>query len=159
MPKDLFDYVEQIRGSEKFLDLSLLGISRLLMARKGKCHLPLEHDVTLSNGDVVTTELYFNVNAASDTPTGWSMSLKLHEKRIDGFDWEKRFPMLSGDMGRGWHRHHWDAKEESAEDHKLPVSDLETVLRREQFLIRGLALMKVRLSPADHGQDDLLLLA
>jgi len=152
MRRALFDFVDRIRDDEKYLDVSTLEIRRALLA-KGKCHLEMEYDLTLADGKPITADLRLNINALGEHPTSWTMALKLHDTRIDGFDFETKFDMLDGQEGRGWHRHHWDAVEESAKYHKLPVSALDKIDTREDFIIRGLSLLKIRVNPIDHGQD------
>jgi len=155
MRRPLFDFVEQIRKSDKYFDVSRLELQRALLV-SGKCDIRTEHDVVDEKGETITTELRLNLHARDEMPQSWTMSLKLHGIRIDGLDHEAKFKTGDGNTGRGWHRHQWDADEESAERRKVEVRDLDDVVTREEFLIRGLSVLKVRLNALDHGQFSLL---
>lgn len=153
--RDFFDCVEQIRRSEKYFDVSRLGIQRLLLA-KGECEVYADHDVQVSDGGTHTAQLRLNVRTRSETPLAWTISLKLHGIRIDCIDHEARFKAYDGQIGRGWHRHMWDADAESAERLKTPVSGLDGVITREDFLMRALQVMRVNLDDK-YGANELLL--
>ena len=88
-----------------------------------------------------------------DYAEGWTIALKLHNTRIDGFDWEPKFSDMDGTIHAGWHRHVWDHKTSSAEKNKIPVKDFDGVTSREEFLIRALKSMDIDLSATDYGTD------
>ena len=152
MRRAFFEYVDQIRAAEKYFDVSREEIRRLLMT-KGKCHLPCDVDIVDSSGQPATAGVRLNISAVAESPLCWTMALKLHDIRIDGVDYESRFRLANGDVGHGWHRHQWNASDETADRHKVEVADFDTVTTRDEFIIRGLSLMRVRLSAVDHGQD------
>jgi len=153
MARDFFDFVEQIRAGEKYFDVSREAIQRLLLAKHGQCDLLTDHDLEDKKGGTVTATLRLNITTRAESPLNWSMALKLHGVRIDGVDHESRFRMIDSGFGHGWHRHMWDSSEESAERDKLPITVLDGVSTRDQFLIRGLSVLKVRLNAVDHGQE------
>lgn len=152
MAEPLFDYVPQIRQADKYIDVSRSEIRRYLGSH-GKCHLLLEHEIASRSGDVVTATLRLNINTVSDRPYGWTMALKLHNKRIDGFDWESGFDAMDGDRGHGWHRHEWNAKHEEAEILKVAVDSFDGITTQDEFLIRGMNLLRIQLNAKDLGQD------
>jgi len=156
MARDLFAYVEQIRTTEKYFDVSRLGILHLLLAKKGACDLYADHVIVDENGNDVDATLRLNISTRSETPLSWTMSLKLHGVRIDGVDHEGRFPAVGGGWGRGWHRHVWEPADENAERRKMPITELDGVTSRDQFLTRGLRVMRIQLNAIDHGQELLL---
>jgi hypothetical protein len=155
MQRPLFDFVEQIRAAQKYFDVSRLELKRQLLV-EGKCDVTGEHDVIDEANHSVTTELRLNIAARDDHPESWTVALKLHGVRIDGIDYEPRFRTIDGEIAHGWHRHQWDPDEEKAERGKVPIANFEGVEDREQFLIRALSVLRVKLNAVDHGQDTLL---
>lgn len=101
----------------------------------GKCNLLTEIDLT-DTGEVVTAELRLNISTKAPVSLGWTMSLKLHGIRIDCIDYEAKYRLKGGGIGRGWHRHVWDPDEESSKRLKVPVSDLDGITSRDEFLVR-----------------------
>ncbi len=157
MRRELFDYVHKIRAADKYFDVSLQEIQRALLVQ-GKCDIYGEVDIEDENGLPVTASLRLNIAGGADRPlTSWSLALKLHNVRIDGVDHEFRFDMPDGTFGHGWHRHQWNASDESAERHKLPVGDhLQRLSDGHGFLVRSLTLLNIQMNSIDHGQDELL---
>jgi hypothetical protein len=92
MRPDFFDHVERIRGTDKYFDVSMLAISRQLLA-KGECELTAEHDLVDEQGAEVIVPLRLNIATRHDSPFCWQLALKLHGIRIDGIDHEPRFRM------------------------------------------------------------------
>lgn len=153
MRRPLFHLVDQIVRAEKYFDVSREQIERVL-STTGKCEVTTDCDLTDEDGRTITAELRLNIAAArSDMPISWGMALKLHKTRIDGIDHESRYTTKDGTLSRGWHRHQWIAAEDSAERGKMPIADFDSIQSRDQFLIRGLSLLRIRLSKADHGTD------
>lgn len=151
MRRDFFDYVERIRASEKYFDASIPEIRRVLRANGG-CELFAECDFEDDTGDSQTVSLRLNIAGGPERPlTAWTVSLKLHNERIDGIDDETVFDMPDGQKGRGWHRHHWDSSEGTAKYQKMPLPDFHSVASEEQFLIRGLSILRIRTNSVDHG--------
>jgi len=154
MRRPLFDYVDQIRDARKYFDVSRIAIQRELLV-KGKCEVFADLDVVDDSGQVVIAQLRLNIHARDDSPLSWQVSLKLHSIRIDGIDYEGRFPTADGSTGRGWHRHKWNAAEDSAERWKVPLGDMDGIKTREEFLIRTFSLMRIDLNAVDDGQGSL----
>jgi hypothetical protein len=154
MAQDFLDYAGRIALDEKYFDVSRLEIRRLLLV-KGRCELLTEHEFEI-DGRTETTTLRLNIITRGESALSWSMSLKLHGIRIDGLDHEGRYKSSDGSVGRGWHRHEWDADESSAERRKIPAVEIEGVETRDDFLIRGFSVMRIRLNAIDHGQELLL---
>lgn len=155
MPKALFHLVDQIRGAEKYCDASREDIRRMLIPA-GKCHIPIEVDVTDGN-EVTTIELRLNINMKAEVARSWTMSIKLHDWMIDCLDYEQRYRLQGGGDGSGWHRHQWDSDEESAKRGKLPAPEMDGIASHNEFLVRGFSVFNVRVNAMNHGQPDLQL--
>jgi hypothetical protein len=126
------------------------AIKRELMV-KGRCNVFFEVDLTDSSGLPVTASTRLNIAGGVDRPlTSWTLALKLHNVRIDGIDHEFRFNALGGDVGHGWHRHQWDQSEETADHDKVPITDLDDIASGEEFLLRGLSVLKISANPVDY---------
>lgn len=150
MRKALFPYAEKIVADEKYFDIGRGDIVNLLV-QKGECEFVTEHDVTDENGDTTTTELKLNVATRAEMPECWSISLKLHGMRIDCIDYEGSYRTATGERASGWHRHKWSNAQDSAEKNKIPVPALSGFTNRDEFLIRALGEMKIRVNKNDHG--------
>jgi len=85
---------------------------------------------------------------------GWTASLKLHGKRIDGIDWHAKYKDPDGNMRFGWHRHEFDI---STRDDKfrVPVDGFDGIERRVQFIGHALTVMGILLNEVDHGTGEL----
>lgn len=153
MRRDLFPYVDQIRTSEKYFDVSRLGILRLLLAKKGACDLCTDHVIVDENGADIDAVLRLNISTRADSPLNWSMALKLHGVRIDGVDHEARFRAIGGGWAHGWHRHMWEPADESADSKKIPIATLDGLTSRDEFLTRGLRVLHIQLNATDHGSE------
>jgi hypothetical protein len=151
MRRALFDYVEQIRAADKYFDVSAEHIARELRA-SGKCEVKSIHELVDDNGEEVATELRLNFSGPSEYRHSWKVALKLHETRIDGVDYETSFDMKDGKRAKGWHRHHWNPAEDSAERHKLPLEDFNEVQTRQDFINRAMSVLRFRLNRLDHGE-------
>jgi hypothetical protein len=153
MRRPLFHLVDQIVRIEKYFDVSRLTIEHIL-STAGKYEITTDCELTDEDGTITAAELRLNIAAARpDIPSCWQMALKLHRTRIDGIDYEAKYTTIDGTIAHGWHRHRWIASEDSAERGKVPAAELDGVETREQFLIRGLSLLRIRLNKADHGID------
>ena len=60
MRRELFEFVEQIRLADKYVDVSLMEIQRELRVRR-RCDVVSEVDVTDDTGHVVTAPVRLNV--------------------------------------------------------------------------------------------------
>lgn len=148
-----FFLVPQIVADEKYFDVSIPEIVRALNSPNGKFERAEEHITTDEFAIPQPVILRLNVNCQSKMPEGWTMALKLHNERIDGFDWESEFTAKDGSVQQGWHRHEWNQRTQSAKKTKIPLSDLDTVDSREQFLIRAFGHMRIRWSTTDYGDQ------
>lgn len=118
--------------------------------------LDTEHHTTDDYSNECNVVLRLNVHCKHPSHVeGWTIALKLHNTRIDGFDFELKFVDADGSIHSGWHRHVWDNKIGSAERNKRPVKDFDGVGSREEFLVRALKLFHVDLSATDYGTDEL----
>jgi hypothetical protein len=153
MPADYFFLVQKIVAEKKYFDTSRSEIVREL-ERKGEADIETEHATTDDYSNVQTVILRLNIHCKHPNYVeGWTIALKLHNTRIDGFDWEARFLGADSAIHTGWHRHMWDDKVESAERSKIPIGDFAGVKSREEFLIRALKLLRIDLSATDYGSD------
>jgi len=153
MRRELFAYVDQIRTNEKYFDVSREGILRLLLARKGACDLCTDHEIVDENGAPVDATLRLNISTRADSPLNWTMALKLHGVRIDGVDHESRFRAVGGGWAHGWHRHVWEPADENADRRKVPITELDGIKSRQDFVTRGLRVLRIQLNATDHGQE------
>lgn len=153
MAADNFDLAPQIIDDEKYIDVSRVEIMRLL-ERDGSYDTEFEHPTIDDFSNRTTVVLRVNISCRQPKhPEGWTFTLKLHNTRIDGFDHEEKFLAIDGTIESGWHRHKWNLKKRSAERDKVPISDMNGIGSREEFIIRALKLMNVKLSATDYGQD------
>jgi len=121
---------------------------------RGEADFETEHVTTDDYSNSHTVILRLNIHCKHPNYVeGWTIALKLHNTRVDGFDWEPKFLGLDGTVRAGWHRHIWDHKAESAEKGKVPMGDFAGLKSREEFLIRALKLLRVDLSATDYGSD------
>jgi hypothetical protein len=153
MASNNFFLVPQIVADRKYFDVSASEILRSLHARSGKFDLKAEHETKDEYNVDFRVIIRLNVNCQSVMPEGWTIALKLHDERIDGFDFESVFDTANGSKARGWHRHQWDQRAQSAKRIKLPAPDLNGVDAREQFLNRALSMMRIRLNARDYGEQ------
>ncbi|SRR5258708_4012829 len=153
MASNKFYLVPQIRADEKYFDVSVAEILRSILAPSGKFDLKEEHATKDEFGIDCRVLLRLNVNCQSKIPEGWTISLKMHDERIDGFDWESKFDAVDGTEGHGWHRHQWSQREQSAKHAKIPAPDLDGIDAREQFLIRTLSLIRIKTNARDYGDQ------
>jgi hypothetical protein len=155
MPTDYFSLVEKIVGERKYFDISRSELVRMLETG-GEADVDTEHRTTDDYSNECSVVLRLNVHCKHPTHVeGWTIALKLHNTRIDGFDCELKFLSQDGSMNSGWHRHVWDNKLGSAERNKDPVKDFDGVGSREEFLVRALKLFRIDLSATDYGTDEL----
>lgn len=157
-PANLLHLAEQFREVDKFFDVSLAEIDRQL-GRQGEAEYRADSEVYDENGSRVGAEVRLNINCESPRRTGWSVSVKLHQIRIDCIDWEGWFNIAPGKRGVGWHRHTWDRNAGDAENSgfgKQPVIGLDDeTISRSEFLTRVFKEMRVLLNSIDHGNDQL----
>lgn len=155
MATDYFFLVERIVSEKKYFDISRDEILRQLES-KGEADLEAEHTTADDYANPHTVILRLNIHCKHPNYwQGWTIALKLHNTRIDGFDWEARFVGTDDALHSGWHRHVWDHKSVSAEKHKVPVDDFGGIRSREEFLIRALKLFHIELSATDYESDPL----
>lgn len=151
--RNLFHLVPQIRGEEKYFDVSRQEIERELRSsgnyeNYSQCELD-------DGGTPVTAKLRLNISCKGGAPT-WSVALKLHSIRIDGIDHEPRFRASDGTPARGWHRHLWDSTECNAERLKEPLNGFHRkVSSIDDFLISAFQEMCILLNKVDHGNNGL----
>jgi hypothetical protein len=153
MALNYFFLVPQIRAEEKYFDVSLQEIVRTVLTPAGKFDRIEEHTSKDEFGIDCRLVLRLNVNCQSKVPEGWTIALKLHNERIDGFDWESEYLAVNGTTGRGWHRHQWSQQGQSAKYTKMPTQDFDGINSREQFLIRALSTMRIRVNARDYGDQ------
>lgn len=152
---DKFFLASTIVAAEKYIDISRDEIERTLSDENGEFDYDWEETVLddLGNEHVVTLKL--NINCKSQLMVSWSISLKLHQIRIDGIDWHSVYTDPNGDRQNGWHRHRFDPKKQRADGQRWPTKALDQMSNRTQFLIRTLSEMNIRLSGVDHGNYEL----
>jgi len=155
MPTDKFFLVPQITATEKYIDISRDGMERELNDENGEFihewEESLEDDVHQEHVDT----LRLNISCRSSLVVGWTIALKMHGVRIDGIDWHGSFTDPQGNKQQGWHRHSFSQTTHSADRQRHPISALEGVTTRTQFLIRTLKEMKILVSGVDHGNYEL----
>lgn len=149
---DYFHLVPEIRGAQKYFDISLNEIERQL----GHSHkfrfdgeLILEHD-----GEELTIPVHLHISSTNGC-MAWHVSITLHNRRIDCIDHEKTFVSNAGNKASGWHRHIWDEGAQSCEMPKLPLPDLLEDMELHDFLVRSFQIMGVLLNAEDHGNYEL----
>jgi len=153
MPIGYFELVPQVVADEKYIDVSRPEIVRCLET-DGSYDIEFDHRTVDDFANEVNVVLRINISCKHPTyPEGWTFTLKLHNTRIDGFDYEEKFTGHDGVQYSGWHRHIWNVNAQSAERHKVPAVDLNGVASREEFVIRVLKLLHVSVSATDYGQD------
>lgn len=149
---DYFHLVPQIRGAQKYFDISLSEIERQLehsQKFRFEGELTLEHD-----GEELTIPIQLNIGATNGC-SAWAMSITLHNERIDCVDHEKTFLSMDGTKESGWHRHIWDTNAKSCKTPKVPLPDLAEDMSIHEFLVRSFQLMGVLLNADDHGNYEL----
>jgi hypothetical protein len=151
--REFFHLVERIRSEQKYFDISRDEIETELYAGDS-CEAYCSHEMD-DNGEVVYPELRLNVKRRKQGRR-WSVALKLHDTRIDGIDFESKFDLPNGSQARGWHRHEWDAKANSAERLKIPLGDFGgEILSAEEFLIRAFSELRILLNSRNAGNSRL----
>jgi len=153
MPTNYFFLVENFVSEKKYFDTSRSEVLRQLEV-KGEADVETEHVATDDYSNAHTVILRLNIHCKHPNYVqGWTIALKLHNTRIDGFDWEAKFAGIDGASHTGWHRHAWNHRAESAERNKVPVEDFAGIRSREEFLIRALKLLRIDMSATDYGSD------
>ncbi len=89
MRRSFCDFVEQIRTSEKYFDVSPRRIEQELRV-SGKCEVTAPHEFVDENGEEVAVKLRLNFSGRSEYRHTWKVALKLHDIRIDGVVFERR---------------------------------------------------------------------
>lgn len=153
MASNNFFLVPQIVADDKYFDVSAAEIIRALLAPSGKFDQTEEHETKDEYNVDFRIIIRLNINCQSKVPEGWTIALKLHNERIDGIDWESEFTAADGSTGHGWHRHEWSQQAQSAKHRKIPVPDFAGIEAREQFLIRALSIMRIKLNARDYGEQ------
>jgi hypothetical protein len=151
MASNNFFLVPQIVASDKYFDVSMAEINRALIGSSGKFDRAEEQTITDEYGVDHEVLVKINVNCQSVVPEGWTIALKVHKERVDGFDHEPEFDAIDGTKASGWHRHQWDQRQQTAKYIKIPISDFDGVDSREQFVIRAFNLMRIKVNRTDHG--------
>ena len=159
LPPNLLPLAERFRQAEKYFDVSLVEIERRLDGDGGEYECRAEVEVAGVDGVPVAAELRLNITCKSSIWANWSVSIKLHKVRIDGIDYEPRFPMGGGKFGAGWHRHSWDETASDCDNKqagKIPLDSFaDHCQSRASFLIFALKELRVLLNKNDHGTDEL----
>jgi hypothetical protein len=152
---DKFFLAPAIVAAKKYIDLSRDEIERTLGDENGEFDYDWEETVTddLNTEHVVTLKL--NINCRAPLMISWSIALKLHQIRIDGIDWHASYSDPEGTKQRGWHRHKFDRRKQSADSQRWPTDVLDRASGRTDFLIRTLKEMNIILSGVDHGNYEL----
>ncbi|MGB8061099.1 MAG: hypothetical protein WCF26_04340 [Candidatus Sulfotelmatobacter sp.] len=152
---DKFFLAPTIVAAEKYIDISRDEIERALDEENSEFDYDWEETITddLNTEHVVTLKL--NINCKSRLMISWSISLKLHQIRIDGIDRHSRYSDREGNIHEGWHRHRFDPRKQRADDQRWPTNVLQGASERTQFLIRTLKEMNISVSGVDHGNYEL----
>jgi hypothetical protein len=152
---------DKIIADIKWFACSMTDIEHELNDENGECEKECEHAIPDDFGNEAVATIRLNINCKSEYPQGWTISLKMHDTRIDGIDWHATFTDPQGVKHKGWHRHQYDAKSKTADHARYPVQGFEELegdaMGRYRFLVRALKQMRVTLDTADHGQDELQL--
>ena len=149
-----FYAVKDIVQADKYFDMSRSEIIRELVAT-GRCNIESELKIEVE-GNALSLPIRLNISGSPQKPpTAWTVSLKLHMVRIDGIDHAFKYRDKDGAKHVGWHRHFWGNDSESRNDAHIhePIDDFDDVFMIEEFLIRALKVMRVRLSATDYGTD------
>jgi len=152
---DKFFLVPTIITAEKYIDISRQEIERALDEENGEFSFDWEETVTDELNVEHDVTLQLNLNCKSPLTISWSISLKLHQIRIDGIDWHGTYRDPDGNKHQGWHRHKFDMRKQSADGQRWPTKALEGTFDRTRFLIRTLKEMNIALSGVDHGNYEL----
>jgi hypothetical protein len=155
MASDKFFLVPQIVATKKYIDISRSEIERTLNDEGGEVEYDWEETITDEFNVEWNVTLKLNISCKSPLMFAWSIALKLHQIRIDGIDWHSTFCDPEGTKHRGWHRHRFDRKKQSADGQRLPTTVLEGASGTTAFLIRTLKEMNISLSGVDHGNYEL----
>lgn len=151
--RDPFKFVPLVLREEKYFDTSRAELERHLRT-KGKIEVITEHTIA-DSCDPVDVKIRLNLNCRAPHPEAWTASLKISKMRIDCVDFEESFSTMSGAKSSGWHRHRWDHAGQHAETHKEPIAAMDGIDCIDQFLIRIMQVMKIRLNHHDHGTAEL----
>jgi hypothetical protein len=149
---DYFHLVPQIRGTGKYIDISLDEIERQLGHNnkfKFEGELLLEDD-----GEEVVVPINLHIGSTNGC-TAWTVAITLHSKRIDCIDHERTYISNAGEKESGWHRHAWDVASQSCDIPKVPLQDFTDDLPLREFLVRSFQMMGVLLNAEDHGNYEL----
>ena len=155
MQQFLFHRVPEIISSDKYIDSH---INKLVRALRDKNRYEFKFDHYLAQtSDEEPDSILLRLNIAcpiSDLPESWKISLKLHNERIDGFDFLHSYRDENGNQASGWHRHIWDPNVQNADRHSelRDVIDIKTI---DQFLVRTLSIMKIKYNAVDDGNFEL----
>jgi len=94
MPANYFFLVQRIVTERKYFDTSRSEVVRQLEG-KGEADIDTEHVTTDDYSSQHAVILRLNIHCKHPSyAEGWTIALKLHNTRIDGFDWE---PKILGD--------------------------------------------------------------
>jgi hypothetical protein len=151
---DYFPVADRIREDSKFFDVSLPQIDRDMDSEGGEVEYETEHYLDDIDGTEATIPLRLNLSCKSANVVGWTASLKLHGKRIDGIDWHARYRDKEGNWQSGWHRHDFDIGTRD-DKFRIPVDGFDGIDRRVQFIGHALRVMGILLNEADHGSGEL----
>ena len=155
MPQFLFHRAPEIISSEKYIDFH---INELVRALRGRNRYEVEFDHYLAQtSDEEPDSILLRLNIACpifDLPESWTISLKLHNERIDGVDFLRSYRDENGNRASGWHRHIWDPNAQNADRHS-ELRDVNNIKTINQFLIRTLSIMKTKYNAVDDGNFEL----
>lgn len=152
---DYFFLVPKIITTAKYIDTSRDGIERRLNDEGGQIEYEWEEVIEDDFHNEHFVPLQLNISCKAPLIVSWAISLKLHRIRIDGIDWHRRFIDPNGEKQYGWHRHEFDAHEQTADHRRVPTDILQNAQSRADFLIRTLKQMNILLSGVDHGNYEL----
>ena len=137
-----FAYVPFIRETQKRCGLSLSDVM-LSFTAQGRFDHRFSLDMEDHSGALATVTLRWTMCHRSQKPHNWSMSLLLHDIRIDGVDHEWMVKDHRGHKCSGWHRHIWSPGEESCEKSKECLDNFGRFAAFPEFMRDGCALLRI----------------
>lgn len=96
-----FPLADRVREDSKFFDVSLPQIERDLDREGGEAEYETDHFFDDTEAGQATIPLKLNISCKSPIVFGWTISLKLHGKRIDGIDWHAQYTDTAGNRQSG----------------------------------------------------------
>ena len=156
MANDKLFLVPKIIAGGTYFDISRSDIEWDLDNENGEAEYECDQYVTDDSNVEHVIQLRLNISCRSPFPVGWTISLKLHGVRIDGIDWHNKYDDPGGNECHGWHRHSYNARQQTADHVRVPITSLDDVNERTTFLIRAMSELRISLNSEDaHGTDEL----